>query len=170
MKCKVNIGRETFDGEFMGMFQFSEVMSPSLMVTGHTGGVVAYPVAVVKVGRFLKQVRATSVHFEEEEPSDYIDSMEEFQKSNFETDISGDKRPSVWDITNKIEALAKYNAMSNKSRDTLFEREVDKKLSDLMMCDEANKSTILKGTSNMNAFSDIGCKVNEFHKETEENK
>lgn len=115
MKCKVNIGREIFDGEFMGLFQYSEIVAPSPMIGGHTGGVVSYPVAVVKVGKFLKQVRATSVHFEEEEPVEYIDSLEEFSN-----------------IMKKFKGLARYNDSSNKSRDVLFERESDKVYSDLI--------------------------------------
>lgn len=44
------------EGELIGVFQYSQPIGESPMIGGHNGGVVAYPVAVVKVGNELKEV------------------------------------------------------------------------------------------------------------------
>ncbi|MGM0835997.1 MAG: hypothetical protein ACQEV7_07560 [Bacillota bacterium] len=62
-KCYVNIKTKITEAEFIGVFQKSEVIDPSPLRGGHSGGVSAYPVAVVKVGTELKEVRITSVYF-----------------------------------------------------------------------------------------------------------
>ena len=49
-KCEVNCNDEKYTADFYGIFQFSSVVAPSLMVGGHPGGVIAYPVAVVDFG------------------------------------------------------------------------------------------------------------------------
>lgn len=49
-KCEVNCSGEKRTANFYGIFQFSSVVAPSLMVAGHSGGVIAYPVAVVDFG------------------------------------------------------------------------------------------------------------------------
>jgi len=48
----------------MGVFQFSNVIDASPFVGGHKGGVVAYPVAVVKINGEIKEVRASNVKFD----------------------------------------------------------------------------------------------------------
>ena len=53
---------------FHGFFQRSMVIKPSIMVGGDSGGVIAYPVAIIenKKGK-LMEVEATSIQFVEEE-------------------------------------------------------------------------------------------------------
>lgn len=46
-KCEVNCNGKKYTGDFYGIFQFSSVVDPSIMVRGHAAGVIAYPVAVV---------------------------------------------------------------------------------------------------------------------------
>lgn len=60
-KCKITIGEHDIEGIFMGVFQYSDVMPPSPMVGGHTGGVVAYPVAVVRTGNTFRRVPLKNV-------------------------------------------------------------------------------------------------------------
>lgn len=62
-KCFVNIKTKLMEAEFLGVYQYSNVIEPSLMVGGHNGGVIAYPVAVVRVGTELKEVKLSSVLF-----------------------------------------------------------------------------------------------------------
>lgn len=52
---------------FHGFFQRSMVIKPSIMVGGGSGGVIAYPVAIIenKKGK-LMEVTATSIRFVEE--------------------------------------------------------------------------------------------------------
>lgn len=52
---------------FHGFFQRSMVIKPSIMVGGDSGGVIAYPVAIIenKKGK-LMEVTATSIRFVEE--------------------------------------------------------------------------------------------------------
>ena len=49
-KCKVFDGNKKYTADFYGVFQLSSVIDPSPMVGGHSGGVIAYPVAVVDFG------------------------------------------------------------------------------------------------------------------------
>lgn len=49
-KCEVRNNGEKRTADFYGVFQLSTIIAPSLMVGGHTGGVIAYPVAVVDFG------------------------------------------------------------------------------------------------------------------------
>lgn len=49
----------------VGVFQRSTVIEPSIGIGGHSGGVVAFPVAVVKVGGKLKEVMVSDVEFEQ---------------------------------------------------------------------------------------------------------
>lgn len=51
------------DAEFLGVFQNSTVVQPFTTLGGTTGGVVAHPVAVVKVGSQLKEVKISEVRF-----------------------------------------------------------------------------------------------------------
>lgn len=53
---------------FRGFFQRSMVIKPSIMVGGHSGGVIAYPIAIIenKKGK-LMEVAATSIRFVEDE-------------------------------------------------------------------------------------------------------
>jgi hypothetical protein len=62
-ECYVTIKTKVTEAEFIGVFQYSNVIDPSPMRGGHNGGVIAYPVAVVKVGTELKEVKLTSVIF-----------------------------------------------------------------------------------------------------------
>lgn len=53
---------------FHGFFQRSIVVGPSLMIGGDSGGVIAYPVAVIETekGEVL-EVKAISIQFKENE-------------------------------------------------------------------------------------------------------
>ena len=57
---------------FHGFFQRSMVIKPSIMVGGDSGGVIAYPVAIIenKKGK-LMEVTATSIRFVEDN-NDYL--------------------------------------------------------------------------------------------------
>jgi len=52
---------------FHGFYQESNVIPPSPLVGGHSGGVIAYPVAIIedKKGK-LMEVEATSIQFVED--------------------------------------------------------------------------------------------------------
>lgn len=53
---------------FHGFYQESNVIPPSPLVGGHSGGVIAYPVAIIENRRGkLMEVEATSIQFVEEE-------------------------------------------------------------------------------------------------------
>lgn len=79
VRVKTGNGEEVI-GEFMGIFQMSDVIPPSSMVGGHTGGVVSMPVAVVKLETGeLKQSKIGDVIFDvtpREEPRVHEDSMD----------------------------------------------------------------------------------------------
>ena len=47
--CKASIDGGWREVPFYGVFQYSDVIGPSLMAGGHPGGVIAYPVAVVEL-------------------------------------------------------------------------------------------------------------------------
>lgn len=64
-KCKVRVRKEFVDAEFVGVFQYSDVMTPSVMIGGHRGGLVSYPVVVVRIGIMLKEFRLSDVIFED---------------------------------------------------------------------------------------------------------
>ncbi|UPW82340.1 hypothetical protein [Lysinibacillus sp. Ag94] len=55
-KVSVKINKEVVEGELVGVFQYSQPIGESIMIGGHAGGVVAYPVAVVKIENELKEV------------------------------------------------------------------------------------------------------------------
>lgn len=51
--CETKIDDKWVEVPFHGIFQYSDVVQPSLMVGGHSGGVVAYPVALVGIDGYL---------------------------------------------------------------------------------------------------------------------
>lgn len=52
---------------FHGFFQRSMVIKPSIMVGGHSGGVIAYPVAIIEDEKGnVMEVEATSIQFKED--------------------------------------------------------------------------------------------------------
>ncbi|OIJ12688.1 hypothetical protein BKP37_12875 [Anaerobacillus alkalilacustris] len=66
--CYVNIKNELLENElleaeFIGVFQYSHVLDPSPMIGGHSGGVIAYPIAVVKLDEKLKEVKLSDITF-----------------------------------------------------------------------------------------------------------
>lgn len=61
--CYVEIKSELIEAEFIGVYQYSHVLEPSPMVGGHKGGVVAYPIAVVKLYNKLKEVSPSKITF-----------------------------------------------------------------------------------------------------------
>jgi hypothetical protein len=52
------------EAQFIGVFQRSTIVEPSVRVGGHSGGVVAFPVAVVKVEGGLQELSLSDVKFE----------------------------------------------------------------------------------------------------------
>lgn len=61
--CYVNIKNGLLEAEFIGVFQYSRVLDESPMIGGHKGGVVAYPIAVVKLGGKFKEVKLSDITF-----------------------------------------------------------------------------------------------------------
>lgn len=51
------------EAEYIGVFQRSRVINPSPMVGGHPGGVIAYPIAVVKIGDGLREIPLSDLVF-----------------------------------------------------------------------------------------------------------
>lgn len=62
-KVQVRIKKETVEGELIGVFQYSQPIGESPLIGGHPGGIVAYPVAIVKVGNDLKEVPVNKVTY-----------------------------------------------------------------------------------------------------------
>jgi hypothetical protein len=62
-KCKVLIKKEWIEAEYVGVFQRSDVIGESMMVGGHPGGTVAFPVIVAKVNNELKEFLFGKVKF-----------------------------------------------------------------------------------------------------------
>lgn len=67
IECYIKIGDDLIDAEFIGIYQYSKVINPSPMAGGHPGGVIAYPVAVVKIDSQFKQVDLLDVLMVEED-------------------------------------------------------------------------------------------------------
>ncbi|MEK5069795.1 hypothetical protein [Sporosarcina sp. FSL K6-1508] len=63
-ECYVKESGNWVEAEFVGVFQYSNVIEPSLMIGGHSGGVIAYPVAVVKMDGKIKEVKLSNVVFQ----------------------------------------------------------------------------------------------------------
>ena len=63
-KVKITKGKATVVGEIVGIFQESEVLPPSPFVGGHPGGVVAYPVLLVKAYGELQKIRFLGIKVE----------------------------------------------------------------------------------------------------------
>lgn len=61
--CYVKIKELILEAEFIGVFQHSDIISPSPMLGGHKGGVIAYPIAIVKINESLKEVKLTDITF-----------------------------------------------------------------------------------------------------------
>ncbi len=64
-ECYVKIKTELVEAEFIGVYQYSGVIEPSPMIGGHPGGVIAYPVAVVKLNEKLKEVKLSDITFKQ---------------------------------------------------------------------------------------------------------
>ncbi|MCM3239075.1 hypothetical protein M3589_15230 [Heyndrickxia oleronia] len=61
--CCVKIKSELIEAEFIGVFQYAQVIDPSPMIGGHPGGIIAYPIAVVKLNEKLKEVKLSDITF-----------------------------------------------------------------------------------------------------------
>lgn len=61
--CYVNIKDDLVEAEFIGVYQHSRVVDASPFVGGHPGGVIAYPVALVKLCGKLKEVDPSKITF-----------------------------------------------------------------------------------------------------------
>ena len=59
-KCKflqnINETNSWIEAKFYGVFQYSTIIKESMMVGGLSGGVIAYPVAIVEDENGLQQV------------------------------------------------------------------------------------------------------------------
>ena len=64
-ECYVKIKTELVEAEFIGVYQYSRVIEPSPMIGGHPGGVIAYPVVVVKLNEKLKEVKLSDITFKQ---------------------------------------------------------------------------------------------------------
>lgn len=64
-KCYVKSENTWYEAKFIGVFQASRVVGESPMVGGHKGGMIAHPVAVVKLDGKLKQVLLSDIAFRE---------------------------------------------------------------------------------------------------------
>ena len=62
--CYVRVKSNLVEAKFLGVFQQSDVVDASPLRGGHSGGVVAYPVAVVKMNGKLLKVSISNVVFE----------------------------------------------------------------------------------------------------------
>lgn len=62
-RCKVFRKSEWVEAEYVGVFQISDVIGESMMIGGHPGGVIAYPVVVVKMNDKLQQFALAKVRF-----------------------------------------------------------------------------------------------------------
>lgn len=59
----MKIKNEVVEAEFIGVYQYSQVLDPSPMIGGHSGGVIAYPKAVVKINEKLQEVKLSDITF-----------------------------------------------------------------------------------------------------------
>lgn len=66
-KAYIEVNGSEVEVEFMGVFQSSVVLDPSPLVGGHSGGVMAQPVVVVKHEGELKQFNLNKVRFKKVE-------------------------------------------------------------------------------------------------------
>lgn len=63
-ECYIKENSDWVEAEFVGVFQYSDVIQPSVMIGGHSGGVIAYPVAIVKLDGKFKEVKLSNVVFQ----------------------------------------------------------------------------------------------------------
>lgn len=59
--CYVNIKDDLVEAEFVGVYQYSNIIDASPMIGGHPGGVIAYPVALVKLHGKFKEVDPSKI-------------------------------------------------------------------------------------------------------------
>lgn len=72
--CFVQLKTGKEPAVLMGIFQESIVVPPSPMVGGHTGGVVAHPVAVIRMkDNTLKKVHVNQITMADEPPACFRD-------------------------------------------------------------------------------------------------
>ena len=61
-KCKyLSDEGEIVVADLYGIFQFSLIVSPSLMIGGDAGGVIAYPVAVIGDRGQIRQIKINRI-------------------------------------------------------------------------------------------------------------
>ena len=60
-KCKAKVDNDWLEAEYVGVFQYSDIIQPSIAVGGHAGGTIAFPVAVVSLNGKLLQVKIQDV-------------------------------------------------------------------------------------------------------------
>lgn len=61
--CYVDIKGDLVEAEFKGVYQYSNVVGASPMIGGHSGGVIAYPIALVRLQGKLKEVEPSKITF-----------------------------------------------------------------------------------------------------------
>lgn len=64
-ECYVKVKNEWVEAEFVGVFQYSFVIDPSPMIGGQPGGMIAYPIAVIKRQGNFEEVKTSDVIFQE---------------------------------------------------------------------------------------------------------
>jgi len=62
-KCYVNIKGKWLEAIFIGVFQYSRIIEPSMVRGGHSGGIIAYPIAVVKIDGKIIDVKLSDITF-----------------------------------------------------------------------------------------------------------
>ncbi|MEI3605948.1 hypothetical protein SPD48_09620 [Pseudogracilibacillus sp. SE30717A] len=66
-ECYIKDGEDLIEAEFIGIYQHSRVIEPSPMLGGHPGGVIAHPIALVRVNNRFRQVNPFDVVMVEED-------------------------------------------------------------------------------------------------------
>jgi len=59
--CYVSIKDDFVEAEFIGIYQYSKVVNASPMIGGHPGGMIAYPVAIIKLHGKFKEVDPSKI-------------------------------------------------------------------------------------------------------------
>lgn len=61
-RCKyLNDEGEIVVADLYGIFQFSSIIQPSLMIGGDNGGVIAYPIAVIVDSGKIRQIKINRI-------------------------------------------------------------------------------------------------------------
>jgi len=89
--CVVNKDGKKVEGVLVGIFQKSMVVDPSPMLGGHSGGVSAGPVAVVRIGDYLEEVELIDLTLRYREDNALLNSCGIENTSKPDAIIMGEK-------------------------------------------------------------------------------